>query len=537
MRTHTRPMDCAKKDTKMSEGIERKNPPKLSDQFKKKRSAGEEECLVSGTEKAQEELDDIVKGRQFYRPWDTALQDAVYAQWRAASGLRFYVPKDAHECTPGVCERLPVRFIAYEELRASTSEPPRVEACFGTNMCACGGRAGFHGGAPVRGTAGFSVCVLSGKPHFCGEACENLRRAPSSGGGDPLVCPVTGLEEAAAPAVHTFWRPEGNERTCQNSAEGQWSGFMDYALSNASEMNHGTEGYASAVAALFPKVARVPRPNSVEWKSPAFSRTNKERYLKIAIEKFSARMSPRHWDAEEAEANMLEAKASTMVIKYAAKCERSGLPLMASHVREIVQRVRGRRATRSEPLGLSAGQKSCVIVAYAQMAVRFWAVVRERTRAGRAHPDKIPFFHFVDAFMDILCDGLLVSNAVGEKEVVVARDHLLPGLPFAPDERDRKSQKKGAEVKKWVADAVDESVRDGVDPFRLSVESMSFDDVKESALEPLKVPPYWNRRRKAVKIAIGRGSASTYKQKLRSIMPEYNKGAEQSLGKRVCGVT
>lgn len=508
--------------SKKSERRERKNPPKLSVQFKKEiRDDGV--ARESLAEIAEEDLESIVRGRFFYRPWDAALQEAVYAQWRGACGLRFYVPRGAHECTPGVCERMLVDFRAFEELRADTSTPPAVDVCFGAGACPCGGAAGWHRGEPVRGTSGFSVCVLSGKPHFCGEACEHLRRPRSSGGGEHLVCPVTGLEERDAPAVHAFWRPEGGDRPAHPGAEGQAGGFVDYAMSNASEMNHGVEGYAGAVAALFPNVARVPRPNSMEWKAPACARTNKERYLKVAIEKFSARLSHRHWLAEAQEAARLEGRASDMVSKYAAKCERSGLPLVAAHVREIVRSVRGRRAAYSAPLGLSNAEKSRTIVGYAQMAVRFWAVIRERTRAGREHPERMPFFHFVDAFTDFLCSGLLVSNAVGEKEVVVAKDPLLTSLPFAPDERDKKDQKKGAEVKKWVADAVEESVRTGVDPYRLSVDSMMFDEVEAAALEPLKVPHQWNRRRKGERthLAVIPPPAATYKQKLLSIMPEY----------------
>lgn len=506
---------------------QRKNPGKLSVQFKKVRKDGPEAGVKGGVlealevENAREVLDSIASGWRSLRPWDSSLQDSVYNQWKNLSGLMFYVPRATHECTPGVCGRIWVRCSAYEEPSTDAEAPPAARACFGSEVCGCRGNPSFHPGFRVEGVDGFSVCTLSGKPHFCGAACEHMRAVPVAGGGVPLVCPVTGLEEKEAPAVNVFWRPEGWDGSQQPPPEPQWGGFLEYALSNASKMNYGTEGYKSSVAVMFPKVSRVPRPSSHEWKSSAFSRTNKERYLKIAIEKFSGRMSPRHWEAQAQAAEALERRAAAVVEKYAAKCERNRLPLVASHVREIVQGVRGKRARVFPMLEAGPVKKNSSIVAYAQMAVRFWAVLRERTVAGRCYPGRIPFFFFVDAYIDILSEGLLAGNALGEKEVVVPRDSLIAELPFFPDERDRKNQKKAAEVKRVVVDIVDEAVREGVDPFRLSVASMDFEAVSESMLEPLKIPPYWSRRKRPETRSI-RAPAETYTQKLRSVMLEYD---------------
>lgn len=519
--------------------MKRRNPGKLSDQFKRSKiEPGKSEDLsdvilesLQYADEAKVAARDMFDNMHFY--------EYVAGLWKKIAKASYYVPKEGHVCNWRGCKRTVVcaRVIEINDAAstrelASTFASSDVDAvlevgeeeqsprhiCFGPKACpimSAGVGSALDlvvhrpGARELASVSCVSVCELSGKVHVCGLLCDSMSDADPLRGAD--TCSVTGWEGSVQHAVDIFWRPPGVAHSAEAGASSSSGGggsvcntrvapekpnFMEFAVANAAGMDSVNNlSYKNSVAKMFPGITRYSTRVPKNGAPPAPVTNNRTRYLKVALEKVAWRLSDVQFEYEDEANKERERKLRETLDQYNSKCEKQSLVLVASHVHHFVRqaRMRGTPATSAAQLlrlpGLANRDMNRHVLHYAQSAVVFWSILRERVAAFRKDPDIINFNYFVDSFMDMLAEGFTVCTSDGVTEVILKKDVFLASHPFHPHKHPQWSKffrSKLASMKKEIKTMVRNEVLSGVNPDRLRPDETLFDQLSEPCFVKLK---------------------------------------------------
>lgn len=440
---------------------------------------------------------------------DLEIAKNIYAEYKRLFRPAFPVPA-YHKCWPSTCKMFKVEGCVRESTRFDRAE--EYHFCF-FDQCPEKYERRCHDGAIIKDMRGLIfVCEISGRPHYCGSMCDRMGDAVNSDFTE--ICPISGRVSVNEEMKGEYWMPYGetetqddvNTSTKRVSASESNIKFIDYAMQNASDMNIYNEKYPKSLDAVFPGLSRSgsvditaqdPPTSTLSASFPMYMANcmrrveicMKNKYMRVAIEKISAMMSD---FAKKRYEKYNEDKKKTSVAlslaKYERKSTKAAQPLSACQIRDIVTSNEDKVADMPN-ITISKSKKNGMIVWYAKQALQFW-VILVSNKDKPIDKAKVPFFHFVDAYVKLACSGLHVNTSgINSREWVLEQDILLASLvsceicPEVCD--DNRSNKVKAFVNNYVHDLV---YNFNVSPESLSPSRIDYNYIQESSFVPLRTP-------------------------------------------------
>lgn len=314
------------------------------------------------------------------------------------------------------------------------------------------------------------VCLKSGRFHVCGKYCNKLEM----NGKDHLyVCKYTGLSLGDVEMKHMYDYIQDNSpddkrmyKAAQELNQGNYfshqnTGIFHHKRKECIEDGPSIEGMDDAImnSDLLSK--------NMFDKRDVTSKKNKDmdKKSKFLINTYSSLLkmfSEERFVLEKKDSVAFEAEISEEVQRYLIKCKQNNRIPVGLEIYQLRRSLRT-RDYKTPQLQLNADNRSELALSYAKKCVCMWAIIRTRTKLGIENPNLFPINNFLSSALDVLENGLKISNGDGcNSIVVIEKDDFL--ATFLPQSNRTSANKKGYRISlKNINNRRKQSMQDTID--------------------------------------------------------------------------